>query len=155
MSGRLPSPLLAKLVRGRPGLLAEEPREMRRIGESKFLGDVMDRLRRKNQLTFGLAQKLLPYQMAGGDTGGPLDVIVEAIDRHAELFGIKSQQPLVAKKLIEQTAQLRHCRVRRAQRNTAAARAACGKARHRNSDQDQNAAHRQAIAFAPEAIFVE
>jgi len=29
--------------------------------------------------------------MTGGDAGGAFDVVVEAIDRHAELFGIERQ----------------------------------------------------------------
>ena len=96
-----PSPLLAKFVRRRAGLLAEEPREMRRIGESKLLGKVVYRLRRKNQLTFGFAQYALADEMTGGDAGCAFDVIVEAIDRHAKFFGIEPQQPFVAEEFVE------------------------------------------------------
>ena len=32
-------------MRGRAGLLTKEPRKMRRVGKSKLLGDVVDRLR--------------------------------------------------------------------------------------------------------------
>src|SRR6516164_4765116 len=83
------SPLLAKFVRCRAGLLAEEPREMRRIRECEFLCDVVDRLRRKNQLALGFAQNALTDQMTGGDAGGAFDMIVEPIDRHPELFGVE------------------------------------------------------------------
>src|SRR3974390_2227220 len=107
-------------MRGRAGLLAEKAREMRRIGESKLLRNVMDRLRCENELMFGLAQELLTDQMTGCYAGGGVDVIVEAIDRHPELFGIKTQQPLAAKKLIKETAQLHHRGVRRMERNSAA-----------------------------------
>ena len=88
---RSPSPLLAKFVRCRAGLLAEEPGEMRWIGECKLLGDVVDRLRGKNELTFGLAKHALTYQMTGSDAGDTFDVVIEPIDRHAELFGIERQ----------------------------------------------------------------
>jgi len=84
-----PSPLLAEFVRCRAGLLAEESREMRRIRKCKLLGNVVDRLRGKNELTFGLAEHALAYQMTGGDAGGAFDVVVEAIDCHAEFFGIE------------------------------------------------------------------
>ena len=88
---RSPSPLLAKFVRCGAGLLAEESGEMRRIGEGKLLGDVVDRLRGKNELTLGLAEHALAYQMASGDAGGAFDVVIQPIDGHAELFGIEGQ----------------------------------------------------------------
>src|ERR1700689_3182785 len=81
--------LRAKLVRRGAGLLAEEAGEVGRVGEGQLLGDVVDRLRGEDQLPLGLGEDALADQMTGGDAGRAFDVVVEPVDGHAELFGIK------------------------------------------------------------------
>ncbi len=106
----MPSPtaLRAKFVRRGAGLLAEEAREVGRIGEGQFFGDVVDRLRGEDELALGFGEDALADQVAGGDAGRAFDVVVEAVDGHAELFGIEFELALDAKILIDQSAQLRH-----------------------------------------------
>ena len=81
---------------------------MGRIGERQFLGDVVDRLRGEDQLALGLGEHALADQMARGDAGRAFDVVVEPVDGHAELFGIKIELALDAEILVDQGAQLRH-----------------------------------------------
>ena len=149
------TPPVAKLVRRGAGLLAEKAREMRGIGKGQFLGNVLDRLRREDELAFGFGEQALADQMAGGDAGCAFDVIVEPVDGHAKLLGIEAELMLAAEILVDQRAQLRDRRVGRLQCDGAGARAACRKPRHGDRDQRQEAAHRHAIAFARQAAFLE
>src|SRR5262249_40653996 len=91
----LPSPRRAELVRRGPGLLAEKAGEVGRIGESKIVGDLVDRLAGEHQLALGFGEHALADQVAGGDAGCAPDVIVEAIDRHGELVGVEGELPLL------------------------------------------------------------
>ena len=116
-----PSPLIAEFVRRRSGLLAEKAREVRRIGESELFGNLVDRLRGENELALGFGEHALADEMTGGDAGRALDVVVEPIDRHAELFGIEAKQSLLAEKLVDQRAQLRNRGVGRMQGDAAGA----------------------------------
>ena len=95
-------------MRRRAGLLAEKAREVGRVGEGQFFGNVVDRLRGENQLALGFGEDALADQVAGGDAGRAFDVVVEAVDGHAELFGIKIELTLGAEILVHQSAQLRH-----------------------------------------------
>src|SRR5208337_3436436 len=87
---------IAKLVRRRAGMFAEEPGEVRRIGKRQLLRDVLDRLGGEYQLAFGLGKQTLTDQMPGGDAGRALDVIVKPIDRHAEFLRIETELVLAA-----------------------------------------------------------
>src|ERR1700675_3137265 len=88
--------LVAEFVWRRSGLLAEEPREMRRIGEGELLGNVMDRLRGEAQLALGFGQHALTDNMTCGNAVDAFDVVLEPVDGHADLFGIKSEQAFLA-----------------------------------------------------------
>ena len=87
--------LFAEFVRCRTGLFAEEPREMRRIGERELLGNVVDWLRGEHKLALGFAQHALADQMSSSDAGRALDVIVEAVDGHRVPVGIERKLPLL------------------------------------------------------------
>src|SRR5579871_6123565 len=71
--------LVAKRLRADAGLLAEEPGEMRRVREGEIIRDLVDRLVGEDELAFSLSQHALPDEVAGGDPGGALDVVVEAV----------------------------------------------------------------------------
>src|ERR1700733_9455485 len=91
--------LVAEFVRRRSGLLAEEPREMRRIGEGELLGNVVDRPRGEDQLALGFGQHALTDKMTCGDAGCAFDMVVEPVHGHADLFGIKAEQAFLAEML--------------------------------------------------------
>ena len=118
------------------GLLAEKTREVRRIGESKFFGDVVDRLRGEDELALGFGEHALANEMTRGDAGCALDVVVEPIDGHAEFFGVEGKQMFLAEELLDQRPQLRDGGVGRMQSDGPAARAARGKPRHADGKQD-------------------
>ena len=68
----------------RSGLLAEEAREVRRIGEGQFFGDVVDQLRGEDELAFGRSEhtRALHKKDGGSPDGGPpsfriQDLVVE------------------------------------------------------------------------------
>src|SRR3974390_22166 len=79
---RLTAATFAEGLRRRAGLLAEEARKMRGIGEREIIGDLVDLLAGENELAFGLGQHALADQMAGRDAGCTLDVIVQSIRCH-------------------------------------------------------------------------
>jgi len=83
-----------------------------------------------------------------------LDVIVEPIDRHAELLGVEAEQPFLAEEFVDQRAQLRDGGVGRLQGDRTRAGAACGEPRHADGDQDEKTAQRQPIAFARQTVLV-
>ena len=95
-------------MRRRAGLLAEKAREVGRVGEGQFFGNVVDRLRGENQLALGFGEDALADQVAGGDAGRAFDVVVEPVDGHAELFGVEIELALGEEILVDQGAQLRH-----------------------------------------------
>src|SRR5580692_6430241 len=93
----------AEFVRRGAGLLAEEAGEVRRVGEGQLLGNVVDRLGGEDQLALGFGEDALADQMARGDTGRAFDVVVEPVDGHAELFGIKLKLPFDTEILVDQS----------------------------------------------------
>src|SRR5580658_8252033 len=105
-SRRSAAALRAEVVRRGAGLLAEEAGEMRRVGEGQLLGNVVDRLGGEDQLALGFGEDALADQMAGGNAGRAFDVVVEPVDGHAELFGIKLKLPFDTEILVDQSAQL-------------------------------------------------
>src|SRR6266478_5759496 len=110
----LPSPpaLLAKRLRRDAGLLAEKAGTMRRVREGEIVSDFVDRLIGEEELAFRLGQNALADEVACGDAGRTLDVIVQAIRRHGELAGIEGKLALVAEVPLDQIAQRVDRRVR-------------------------------------------
>ena len=104
-------------------MLAEESGKVRGIGKRQLLRDVLDRLRGENELALGFGQHALADQMAGGDAGCALDVIVEPIDRHAEFLGVEAELMLAVEEFVDQRAQLRDGGVGGLQGDAAARRA--------------------------------
>lgn len=122
-------------MRWRSGLLAEKAREVRRVGKTKLSGDVVDLLGGEDEPALSFDKNALANEMARSHARRALDVVVEPIDRHAEFFGVKSQQALLAEELIDQRAQSRDSSVIRIQRNAATARVARCQPRHADGDQ--------------------
>src|SRR6266446_6032641 len=143
---RSPATLLAKRLRGDAGLLAEKAGKMRRVREGEIVSDFVDRLIGEEELAFRLGQNALADEVACGDPGSTLDVIVEAIRRHGELAGVEGKLALLAEMLLDQVAQRIDRRVRRNQRRRAASGATRREPRHRNRDERQIAAHGEAVA---------
>src|SRR6266853_3674218 len=85
----LPAALLAERLRRGAGLLAEEAGEMRGVREGEIVGDLVDRRVGEDELALRLGQHALADEVAGGDAGGALDMVVEAVGRHRELAGIE------------------------------------------------------------------
>src|ERR1700691_601496 len=129
-------------------MLAEEAGEMRRVGKRQLFRNVLNRLRCENELTFCFGQDALTDEMTGSHAGCPFDVVVEPINRHAEVLRIKSELVLAAKELVDQRAQLRNRRIGWLQSNRAASRTARGEARHANGNERQQAAHGDPISLA-------
>ena len=117
--------------------------------------DFLDRLPGEDKLPLGLGQHALPDQMPGGDAADALDVIVEPVRRHRELFRIEADQALLAEVLVDQTAQRFDGRIRRGERHRAGAGAAGGEPRHLDRDQREQAAHGQPEALAGEEAFLD
>src|SRR5258708_32181872 len=99
---RSPPALLAKRLRGDAGLLAEKAGKMRRVREGELVSDFVDRLIGEDELAFRLGRNALADEVACGDPGTTLDVIVQAIRRHGELAGIEGKLALVAEVLLGQ-----------------------------------------------------
>src|ERR1700686_719006 len=87
------------------GLLAEETREVRRIGKGEIVGDLADRKIGEDELALRFRQNALADQVAGGDPGGALDVVVETIGRHRQFRRVESDMPLAAEMILDQAAQ--------------------------------------------------
>ena len=146
----LAAPALAKRLRRHAGLLAEEAREVGRVGEGQIVGDLVDRLSGEHELALGLGQHALADEMAGGHPGCALDVIVEPVGGHRQPLGVEADQPFFAEMIVDQPAQFLDARVGGLERHRAAARPAHAQAHHLDGNQRQQAAHRQAIALARE-----
>src|SRR5215831_9510852 len=148
--------LLAKRLRGNAGLLPEKAGEVRGVREGEIVGDLVDRLIGEDQLAFRLGQHALADEVAGGDAGGTLDMIVQAIRRHGELAGVESKLALVTEVLLDQVAQRVDRRVRRHQRRRAGPGAARCEPRHRDGDEREITAHGEAVArTGEETLFME
>src|SRR5262249_35690903 len=91
------SPCSAKRLRGDAGLRAEKSCKVGRVGEREIIGDLVDRLLGEHELPLGLGEHALTDQVAGGDPGCALDMIVEAVGGHCQLLSIEYEQPLLAK----------------------------------------------------------
>jgi hypothetical protein len=136
-------------------VFAEETGKVRGIGKRKLVRDVLDRLRGEYQLALGFGEQALTDEVTGGDAGRALDVIVEPIDRHAELFGLEAELMLAAEKFVDQRPKLRDGGISRLQGDAARAGAARRKPRDTDSNERQQAAHRHPIAFARQAPLLE
>src|ERR1700728_1464382 len=111
-------------MRRRSVLLAEKAREMRRVGKTKLFGNVVDLLGGEGEPALSFDENALANEMARGHASRALDVVVEPVDRHAEFFGVKSQQALLAEELVDHRAQSRDRSVSRIQSDAATARVA-------------------------------
>jgi hypothetical protein len=77
---------------------------VRGVREGEVVGDLVDRLVGEDELALRLGQHALADEVAGGDAGGALDVIVEAVRRHGKLAGVERELALLAEMLLDQVA---------------------------------------------------
>ena len=127
---------------------------MRRVGKAEVVGDFMDSLAGENKFALGLGEQPLPDQMAGGDAGCALDVIVETVGRHRKFAGIESDLAFAAEILLHQPPQRLDGGIRRRKRHAAGARAARRQSRDLNRDQRQQRAHGKPVPIAGEKPFL-
>src|SRR5262249_3255810 len=67
LDAKSPAARLAKRLRRRPGVLAEEADEMRRVRETELGADLVDRRIGEDDLPLSLGQQALADQVARGD----------------------------------------------------------------------------------------
>src|SRR4029079_4960296 len=73
---------VAKRLRRHASLLAKKAGEMRRVGKSKIVSDLMDRLVGEYKLPLGFGENALPDEMTRSDTGRAFDMVIETVGRH-------------------------------------------------------------------------
>src|SRR5690349_15815637 len=94
---------------------------MRGVGKSEIIGDLVDRLVGEYKLSLGFGENALPDEVARGDAGRPLDMVIETVGRHRQLLGIKADEPLLAEMFVDEAAQFVDAGVVSRQRHRAAA----------------------------------
>src|SRR5665213_2923518 len=92
---------LAECLRRHAGLFAEKSGEVRGIGKSQIIGNLVDRLSGKHELALGFREHALADQMSSRHAGRALDVIIEPVSGHRQFPGVETDQPLFSEILVE------------------------------------------------------